>query len=417
MHVESVAKIHILVLEDDPDLQAPLPAMLERQHGFRVTASTTPFGEAGGAAKRLQPDVAVIADVAGDPVAVVEELDEAMPGIPIVVSLRPERQDLAQACILAGARAYVLRSDDPTELATVIRQVQGKELRRRKVASAAGGQREGKIITVHGAKGGVGTTTICANLAVAARMTTNKRVALVDGNLLGADQGVLLNLLSENSISDLVPHIKSLDGELLEAAMLSHDSGVRVLLAPDQLERAEAVTGEELQRVLGVMRTLFDYIFVDTSPFLDQTTLVALDAADTIVLICPPELAALKNAARFLRLTQEFGYPADKVKLVVNRAKGPGAVSLSDIEENLRTKVALKLPSDGPSVMYALNHGEPLVQVKPKSRVARGLVHLARAILFGQGWETEVATVTKKPALLPRLLALPGRRNQDALGA
>jgi pilus assembly protein CpaE len=217
-----------------------------------------------------------------------------------------------------------------------------------------------------------------------------------------------------------VPHIKSLDGELLEAAMLSHDSGLRVLLAPDQLERAEAVTGEELQRVLSVMRTMFDYIFVDTSPFLDQTTLVALDAADTIVLICPPELAALKNAARFLRLTQEFGYPAEKVKLVVNRAKGPGAVSLSDIEENLRTKVALKLPSDGPSVMYALNHGEPLVQVKPKSKVARGIMHLARAILFDQGWETEVATPTKKPALLPRLLALPGRRGQQgqqALGA
>ena len=56
--------------------------------------------------------------------------------------------------------------------------------------------------------------------------------------------------------------------------MLSHDSGLRVLLAPDQLERAEAVTGEELQRVLSVMRTMFDYIFVDTSPFLDQTTLV-----------------------------------------------------------------------------------------------------------------------------------------------
>src|SRR6266581_3212412 len=132
MQVESVARIHILVLEDDPDLQAPLPSMLEHQHGFRVTATTTPFGEAGSTAKRLRPDVAVVADVAGDPIAVVEELDEAVPGTPIVVSLRPERQDLAQACILAGARAYVLRSDEPGELATVIRQVLGKELRRRK---------------------------------------------------------------------------------------------------------------------------------------------------------------------------------------------------------------------------------------------------------------------------------------------
>src|SRR4029079_13251954 len=98
MQTESVAKIHILVLEDDPDLQAPLPAMLERQHGFQVSVSTTPFGEAGGTAKRLAPDVALVADIAGDPVAIVEELDDAVPGMPIIVSLRPARQALAQAC-------------------------------------------------------------------------------------------------------------------------------------------------------------------------------------------------------------------------------------------------------------------------------------------------------------------------------
>src|SRR5215211_4656910 len=341
MQVESSAKIRILVLEDEPDLQAPLPAILEHQHGFDVSATSTPFGEAGATAKRLQPDVAIIADVASDPVALVEELEEAVPGLAIVISLRPERQDLAQACILAGARAYVLRSADPQELTLVIRQVQGRELRRRKLQAMAAGQQPGRVVTVHGAKGGVGASTICANLAIATRIATRKRIALVDGNLLGADQGVLLNMASDNSIGDLVPHINSLDGELLEAAMVKHDSGVHVLLAPDQLERAEAVTGEELQRVLAVMRTLFDYIFVDTPPFLDQTTLVALDAADSIVLICPPDLAALKNAARFLRLSQEFGYPGEKVKLVLNRAKGPGAVSVADIEENLRTKVVL----------------------------------------------------------------------------
>ena len=410
MQVESVGKIHVLILEDDPDLSAPLGAMLERQPGFRVSLSTTPFGEAGGTARRILPDVAIIADVAGDPVALVEELDEAVPGMPIVVSLRPERQDLAQACILAGARAYVLRSDDPQELVLVIRHVQGKELKRRKQVAVQSGQHQGRVVTVHGAKGGVGASTICANLAVAIRMQTRKRVALVDGNLLGADQGVLLNLLSENSIGDLVPHIKSLDSELLEAAMLSHDSGLRVLLAPDQLERAESVSGEELQRVLSVMKGLFDYIVVDTPPFLDQTTLVALDIADTVVLVCPPELAALKNAARFLRLTQEFGYPADKIRLVVNRAKGPGAVSIADIEENLRIRVALRLPSDGPNVMYALNHGEPLVQVRPKSKVARGIRSLAHTIVVEQGWETQLDG--QRQSLLPRLLALPGRRPQ-----
>src|SRR6266498_3311408 len=132
------------------------------------------------------------------------------------------------------------------------------------------------------------------------------------------------------------------------------------------------------------MRTKIKYIFVDTPQFLDQTTLVALDAADTIVLICLPELVALKNAARFLRLTQEFGYPSEKIKLVINGSKGPGAVNVADIEENLRTKVMLRLPTDKPAAMYALNHGEPLVQVKARSRVAKGIRQLAKAVLYDQ---------------------------------
>src|SRR2546430_15879885 len=103
MQLETVAKIQILVLEDDPDLQAPLPAMLEQQHGFSVTATTTPFGEAGSTAKRLRPDVTVVADVGGDPLAGGEEPEGGVPGMSIGGLLFPQAPGLGPGRILGGA--------------------------------------------------------------------------------------------------------------------------------------------------------------------------------------------------------------------------------------------------------------------------------------------------------------------------
>jgi pilus assembly protein CpaE len=359
--------------------------MLEMEPSFKVTESAAGYGEAARAAHRGDVDLVVVDEVAGEPAAVVEQLEAAVPEIPVIVLLDADHVALAHACILAGARAYVFRPFEAAELMDVIRRVHEKEDRRRRKSSPQGGPKSGRMIAVHGPKGGVGTTTLAVNLAVAIYQQTNLRVVLVDGSLLSGDVAVAMNIANENSIADVVAHVRELDGDLLNDTLLHHGAGVWVLPAPSELERAEVINGEETAAVLAAIRQHFDVVVVDTASRPDEHLLAALDQSDIVLVVCTPEIASLKNAARFLALAHELGYGDEKLKLTINRLSSHGSIPLKDIESNLRHKMAFGLPSDGIPVIEALNAGEPVVLMRPSARIAREIRSVASELisLFG----------------------------------
>ena len=121
----------------------------------------------------------------------------------------------------------------------------------------------GKIVCAYSPKGGTGRSTLLANLAVATKLATKKRVALFDADLLFGDLAVLLNLPVTKTITDLAMNIRQLDDDLLADVMVAHSSGIKVLLAPPSPQQAEKVTTEHLRLVLQTMVNSFDYVFVD----------------------------------------------------------------------------------------------------------------------------------------------------------
>jgi pilus assembly protein CpaE len=382
------ARLRVLILRD-PGFQLDgqesdsglLTAALEEEASFKVTESAAGYGEAARAAHRGDVDVVVIDEVAGDPAAVVEQLDQAAPEIPVIVLLDLDAASIAQTCILAGARAYVFRPVEPTDLIDLIRRIHEKEDRRRRKTTPSGGPKTGRLITVHGPKGGVGTTTIAVNLAVAIYQQTGLRVVLVDGSLLSGDVAVAMNIANENSIADVVAHLRELDGDLLNDTLLHHGAGVWVLPAPSELERAEVINGEETTAVLEALRQHYDVVVVDTASRPDEHLLAALDQSDVVLVACTPEIASLKNAARFLALAHELGYGDEKLKLTINRLSSHGSIPLKDIESNLRQKMAFGLPSDGIPVIEALNAGEPVVLMRPSARIAREIRSVAGELI------------------------------------
>ena len=113
-------------------------------------------------------------------------------------------------------------------------------------------------------------------------------MALVDANLYSGDVAATLNLMSRSSLADLTPHLKELDEEFLGRASVRHASDVRVFLAPDDFVRAQAINGEQISRILRVMRQYFDFIIVDTCSLPDQVTTAALEEANRILLVTTP---------------------------------------------------------------------------------------------------------------------------------
>src|SRR5205814_574467 len=110
--------------------------------------------------------------------------------------------------------------------------------------------KQGRVIAITSPSGGVGRSTLAANLALALRSITEDRVALMDGSLRYGDQGVLLNVRSSRTIVDLCHPQGGADVELLDTALVAHPSGVRVLLAPSSPEFGELVSTLAVSQLL-----------------------------------------------------------------------------------------------------------------------------------------------------------------------
>jgi pilus assembly protein CpaE len=375
------------VLDDSADSSELVANLLRAEPGFAVTASPLAFGEGVRVARKSEPDVIVlVADslVTTDALLAVEELEAAAPTSAMVV-LTAGDAARAREFHLAGARDCLAPPYARDALVASIRKVYLNETRRRErlAANFSAGQRRHRcqVIAFHGAKGGVGTTSVAVNVAVALRKTTNERVAVVDASLQAGDIGVALNLTTTSGIDDLLPHLNDLDVDLLNRVLAVHPSGVKALLAPRDLERAEAVAGDEIRRVLAFLAGHFDYIIVDTAPALDAAGLAALDHADQIVLLTTPDIAALRNSGRFLQLARRLGYPSEKVALVVNRATSHHAIPLPEIEKRLGMKPIATIPSMDRAALRAANLGNVLVENTSFRSPGRSLGKLAELLV------------------------------------
>jgi len=244
--------------------------------------------------------------------------------------------------------------------------------------------REGSVVSVFSAKGGVGCTVIAVNLAVALRKQTGEPVCLFDGDLHFGNVSVLLNLWPQATLGDLLPYTNDLTTELVEEVILTHPSGVRVLLPPPAFEEAEKIGPPLVARVVEILKERHRFVIVDVGASLDPSALAILDSSFRIVLVTTPEVPALHNLRRMLQLTEDLGYPREKVMILGNRFSAGWGIQSTDIAESLGYPISVSLPSDGRLVTQAANRGIPFVLDAPGSPPARAVSELADLIVSAE---------------------------------
>jgi pilus assembly protein CpaE len=327
---------------------------------------------------------------------IIDDISMNFPEV-VLVSILPENDPLmAQQVMLAGARAFLYHPFTQINLLATLRRVNeiSKRGRQSPAFKALGAEtaRPVRSILVYSPRGGAGTSTIAANLALALREETDQRVLLLEGKLFFGHLGVLLNLRPQNTIADLIPHAANIDETLVQEVVTRHVTGVDVLLAPESYQVAQGIRPDELYSVFLNVQKFYDFVIVDAGSYLNENTVTLMDAADCILLITTPELASLHDTSRFIQITRSLSYPPEKLLIVLNRSGITGGVKPRDIEQAMRHPVFAEIPNDEVNALRSLNRGVPLFVRYPGSQVSKSLKTLSRNLL---GLRTGVSSVER----------------------
>src|SRR5580658_9611811 len=186
------------------------------------------------------------------------------------------------------------------------------------------------LICILGPKGGTGKTLTSTSLSVALA-ELGKSVALIDLDLQFGDVGLCMGVSPETTIFDLVRTGGSLDEEKLNGFMLTHSSGVKLLLAPARPDHAAVVSVEFLREVYATLRLMTDYVVVDTPPGFTPEVIATIDNASTVCMVGMLDALSLKNTKLGLETLELMGFPAQHVKLVLNRARSRVGISEGEV--------------------------------------------------------------------------------------
>jgi pilus assembly protein CpaE len=222
---------------------------------------------------------------------------------------------------------------------------------------------------------------------------------------------VLLNLdPRRQTIVELLPYLGSpgspgsqFDAETLNQVLVTHLSGVKVLLAPPSPEKSELVQAKHVRAALEVLREHFDYVVIDTWPTFEERMLHVLDAADKLVVPTTMEMPAIKNTKLLLDVVGALGHQPAKVQLVLNRVGSRVGVRVEDVEESLQQPAAAKVASDWRLTTLALNKGVPFVMSHPEAPIAANVMDLARE-LVGAGITAPEAARSRRTGNLLRVV-------------
>jgi pilus assembly protein CpaE len=203
----------------------------------------------------------------------------------------------------------------------------------------------------------------------------------VDGSLQFGDVAMFFNEQGKNSVIDLAPRIETLEPDVVESVVIKHNaSGVHILSAPTRPEDAERVDPEQFKGLLHYLRQMYAYIVVDTTAYLNEITLSAIDESDVIVLLTTQDIPALKNARLFLDLLRTLNVDLNKVVFTVNRYDRRIAITPERISENLKQPVRAVIPLDERTVIPSVNRGVPFVLEARSQPAARGIFELSEAV-------------------------------------
>jgi pilus assembly protein CpaE len=378
----------ILLIEADPAFGESISAGLTGV-GYTVTV----IADTDAAIAKAAENQLVIIDVVTGAKSAIDICREiratpSMASIPVLCVSQSDDVEDRIHFLEAGADDVVAKPFDAREIearveALLLRFQRSKDRTSVVTTNGITVARARRTVAVHSPKGGVGTSTIATNIAIAAAKLRPDRVVIVDLDLQFGQIATHLNLTPRQTLADVIRDDAALrEPELLRTYATRHDSGLHVLAAPTGPELAQLITPDHVDKILRTLLESYDQMVVDTGTWLDERTLRAFEHAENVLFVMNPEIAALKALSALIEYLGEAGTVAAKSTFVLNNSFGRDILKIHDVETALGMKVEMELPYDPFLYLKAVNEGNPIVLGAPRSIPAQRLIALS-ATAFG----------------------------------
>ncbi len=237
--------------------------------------------------------------------------------------------------------------------------------------------RSGHIISICGAQGGAGATSIAINLALLLAETTKGKVALLDLHLQGGETSIMLGVQPGPGLRIALENPMRADSLFIERSAIEINSRTKLFSADEDLDTSLEIKQEGVEHVLNLLQQKFNYIVVDVPIPLAPAIQPAITMSRHVLVLLEAEVTGLRNA-QALRTAIKKLIGKNKVFTLVNRADRSGGLPLETIELGLGTKPDMLIPDLGKGMTEAVNLGIPGLEHVPKLR--RHLAPIIREI-------------------------------------
>lgn len=396
--------VKFIVLNSDEHFGAELRSMLLKQEGVKVVAEVDEPALLSQAVQQFPVDVVFVnLDPVPDVILpMIGETCGANRNLAVFAASESTDGQLILKAMRTGVREFFPRPIDEAALREAIGKIA--------VGRVATG-RQGRLITVVGASGGVGATLISTNLAVELAAIAEGQVTLVDLDYRYGQVATFLDLDPKYSLADLCGSPEVLEPQVIGRALMQHTSGVQVLGRPNHFAEADSITAAACMGVFAHLLQMNAYVVADGPTRSDADGKSVLALADVLLLVVLQSVPSVRNALRLMESLRDAGYNLDRLKLVVNRGassrSGSEHLSPQDISATLSTELFSVIPNDPDHCAAAINLGEPLAAGASKSKVRLGILEMAQRLHApsDSADERTGGPATKKPTLLGRLFA------------
>ncbi len=376
----------------------PLASAVLRTPGSNLLSSLQALDDAPPGTIVLLDSPIGVENTTNDDLVVLDGWLRQRPQLNVLLLSEDNNKALLTRAMRAGVREVLQMPPDPAELAQTLRRWNERAAAQAIPSSTTGTagpataatvgtaptaqQQPGRLVAFMGCKGGNGTSFVAANMAHIMASEFGKKCAFVDLDLQCGDASFYLSSgANKHSLSDLTRQIDRLDVQLLVSCLHPVTPRLNLLAAPHSLENAMAINPQDIEKVLHLVRSLHEHVVVDLPRNLNALTLKVLDMADVVYIVMQSQTPDVRDAQRLVNMMRALGLNETKLRLLVNRYKPRGWVSLTELEKAVGLKVQQSIPSGPEWVDESLHIGQPLSVVNDHNAVIHALREATGSLL------------------------------------